>query len=250
MAHTERRDFAMVHGGMKCVKYLLFGFNLLFSLIGLGLIITGAAVQTKFSAISHIIGDSELSLAYVLIGIGLIIFIVAFFGCCGAIKENYCMLITFTLFIALVFILEVGTIVAGIVLKGKISKTVSKGLETSMSKYEKSTTVQSAWNFIQRQFSCCGAKNYTEWFQHFKKDLVPNSCCKKSQAPENCGQIENNNTTMINTVSCLSSLEKTIQGNLINMIIAGVVVVACQIIGIILGCYLAKNIRKQYEIIQ
>ena len=58
MAYKERKQFAMVHGGMKCIKYLLFGFNLLFFLIGLGLIITGAAVQTKFSDISRIIGNA------------------------------------------------------------------------------------------------------------------------------------------------------------------------------------------------
>jgi len=251
MAHRERKQFTHVHGGMKCIKYLLFGFNLLFFLIGLGLIITGAAVQSKFSDITHIIGDSELSLAYVVIGIGGIIFIVTFFGCCGAIKENYCMLITFAVFILFVFLLEIGTVAAGFVLKGAISKTVTKGLESSMSEYEKKTTVHSAWNFIQEQFSCCGASNATEWFKYLeKKNRVPQSCCKHRPPTTHCNEIENNDWSEIHTKPCLTSLSDTIEENLVNLIIAGAVVAVCQVIGIMLGCYLAKNIRKQYEIIQ
>lgn len=251
MAYKERKDFAKVHGGMKCIKYLLFGFNLLFFLIGLALIILGAALQTKFSGISHIIGDSELSLAYVLIGIGAIIFIVAFFGCCGAIKENYCMLNTFAVFILFVFILEIGTAVAGIVLKEAIGGRVAQGLETSMAEYEKKNSVQSAWNFIQTQFSCCGAKNASEWFGYLhKKNVVPSSCCKDRPPRVHCGEIENGDWTHINTTPCLSSLENSMKENILNLIIAGVVVAVCQAIGIMLGCYLAKNIRKQYEIIQ
>lgn len=30
----------------------------------------------------------------VLIIVGIIVFIVAFFGCCGAVKENHCMIVT------------------------------------------------------------------------------------------------------------------------------------------------------------
>jgi len=252
MAYKERKQFAMVHGGMKCIKYLLFGFNLLFFLIGLGLIITGAAVQTKFSDISRIIGDSEISLAYVLMGIGGIIFIVAFFGCCGAIKENYCMLITFAVCIVFVFVMEIGTVVAGIVLKGAIAHRVTDGLENSMVKYEKEVPIKSAWDFIQAQFACCGASNATEWYQYIgQKNRVPASCCKHEySAKVHCNEIENNDWTMINLTPCLTSLQRAVEGNLINLIIAGGVVAVCQVIGIMLGCYLAKNIRKQYEIIQ
>jgi len=248
MAYKERKQFAMVHGGMKCIKYLLFGFNLLFFLIGLGLIITGAAVQAKFSDISHIIGDSELSLAYVLIGIGGIIFIVAFFGCCGAIKENYCMLNTFAVCILFVFLLEIGAVVAGFVLKDAISKTVTNGMESSMAEYAKNTNMKKAWDFVQEQFSCCGASNATEWFKQNKGKEVPQSCCK--QPTPDCGKIKDNDWSGIHDEPCLTALQDTVEENLINLIIAGVVVAVCQSIGIMLGCYLAKNIRKQYEIIQ
>merc|ERR1711874_223703 len=80
---------------IKCVKYTLFLFNLLFSLSGLFLIVTGGVVQGAYSQYLDFLGDSFFSTPVFLIIVGCIIFFVAFFGCCGAIKENHCMTLTF-----------------------------------------------------------------------------------------------------------------------------------------------------------
>ena len=90
-------------------------------------------------------------------------------------QENYCMLNTFAACIFLVFVLEIGTVAAGFVLKlvesfsadkilyfsfsdpwaryilcfrDAISETVTDGMETSIAKYEEKP-IQSAWDFIQ-----------------------------------------------------------------------------------------------------
>ena len=57
-----------------------------FQILGLALIIVGALAQ------SFVVGHFREAIFVIIIG-G-VIFIVAFFGCCGAIKENRCMLIT------------------------------------------------------------------------------------------------------------------------------------------------------------
>ena len=43
-----------------------------------------------------------------LVVVGCIIFFVTFFGCCGAVKENHCMTVTFSVLLALIFLLELG----------------------------------------------------------------------------------------------------------------------------------------------
>ena len=63
-------------------------------LAGLGLIIAGAIVQTKFDTYFEFVGSSFSAAAILLIVVGSIIFIIGFFGCCGAYKENYCMTMT------------------------------------------------------------------------------------------------------------------------------------------------------------
>lgn len=55
---------------------------------------------------SFILGDELWSAPAILMAIGAIVFIIAFLGCCGAIKENSCMVLTVSFFNMLHFITE------------------------------------------------------------------------------------------------------------------------------------------------
>jgi hypothetical protein len=87
-------------GNMGCsttvVKYLVFFFNLVFAIAGAGLLALGILLKLKNDDIQNFIPDKyHLGLPPILlIAIGSVIFVTAFFGCCGAIKESTCMLTT------------------------------------------------------------------------------------------------------------------------------------------------------------
>ena len=55
-----------------------------------------------------------------LIVVGCIIFFVTFFGCCGAIKENHCMTVTFSVLLGLIFLLELGAGIAAYMLRSDV----------------------------------------------------------------------------------------------------------------------------------
>lgn len=60
----------------------------------MGLIAIGVAVQVVLKqAITHETSAGSL-LPVVMIAVGAFLFLVAFVGCCGACKENYCLMIT------------------------------------------------------------------------------------------------------------------------------------------------------------
>lgn len=61
-------------------------------LSGVGIIAAGAVVLGQFGGLQHFLEDRILAPPIVLIVAGSIVFLVAFLGCCGAIKENYLML--------------------------------------------------------------------------------------------------------------------------------------------------------------
>jgi len=102
----------MAHGGMKLVKFLLFVFNFLFwvnftlfliffakifknfQLTGLGLIVFGVVIKIQNWTYLNVLGNSFLAAFLVFILIGCLIAVLGFFGCCGAIRENYCMTMT------------------------------------------------------------------------------------------------------------------------------------------------------------
>uniref|UniRef100_A0A7N5P9V5 Tetraspanin n=1 Tax=Ailuropoda melanoleuca TaxID=9646 RepID=A0A7N5P9V5_AILME len=83
-----------VSGGMKCVKFLVFIFNFLFWIAGIALIGLGIYVQVQMNKSVVISNASSSGVPIVLLIVGAVIFVVSFFGCCGAWKENYCMVTT------------------------------------------------------------------------------------------------------------------------------------------------------------
>lgn len=61
---------------------------------GLALIVVGILVQIGLHNTYQIKDASASGVPIVIIGVGVVIFFIAFFGCCGAWKENYCMITT------------------------------------------------------------------------------------------------------------------------------------------------------------
>jgi CD63 antigen len=66
----------------------------LFQITGIAILTVGAIIQSEYSQYEDLLNENYFSTPGLLIAIGVIIFIVAFFGCCGSIKENYCMMLT------------------------------------------------------------------------------------------------------------------------------------------------------------
>uniref|UniRef100_A0A674CAE8 Tetraspanin-8-like n=1 Tax=Salmo trutta TaxID=8032 RepID=A0A674CAE8_SALTR len=75
-----------------------------------GYIILGVSIYLKVSRNGNVIMDEEVPFD-LLIAAGVIIMVLGFLGCCGAIKENRCMLILFFIGLLLIFIL---LLIAGI----------------------------------------------------------------------------------------------------------------------------------------
>jgi len=93
---------------------------------------------------------------YFILAAGALLVVIGFFGCCGAMKENRCMLGTFFAFVLVIFIVEVvGTIIAFVNLD-KTEKVIVDSIESYGTKDEKGKTITEAWNLVQKQFKCCG----------------------------------------------------------------------------------------------
>lgn len=74
-------------------KLLLFLYFLL-QIAAIALIAVGAYVQIKLTDYYEFFGNQYTGPGILLIVVGVFIFLIAFFGCMGAIKENYCLTMT------------------------------------------------------------------------------------------------------------------------------------------------------------
>uniref|UniRef100_A0A3B4XMG9 Tetraspanin n=1 Tax=Seriola lalandi dorsalis TaxID=1841481 RepID=A0A3B4XMG9_SERLL len=102
----------------KCIKYLLFFFNLLFWVSGC--IILGVSIYLKVSKDGNQITNESLPGIDLMIAIGVIIMVLGFLGCCGAIRENRCMLLLFFITLLLIFILLLAAGILGAVGEKKL----------------------------------------------------------------------------------------------------------------------------------
>lgn len=76
------------------LKTPFFKYFLFFQLLGLAMIGIGVAFQLNWTVVKDEI-KSHLTVApWVFIIIGAVMFVIAFFGCCGAIRESHCMVVT------------------------------------------------------------------------------------------------------------------------------------------------------------
>ncbi|KAL4217389.1 cd63 antigen [Mactra antiquata] len=222
----------MVEGGMKCVKYLIFGFNLIFVLVAIALIAVGAYVQIALKDYFDLISGSVNSAAALLIAVGVIIFFIAFFGCCGAYKENRVCVLTFAGLLIFIFILEIAGGIAGFVLKGKVEETVEGYMKDNIKNNA------SVWDDVQKKFECCGIHNASDWEPRLNP---PDSCCAKPTA--GCGY----NTAYKD--GCLDKFSDWVEEHIYIVGAVGIAFAFIQIIGIIFACCLARAIQKEYEVV-
>jgi hypothetical protein len=89
---------------------------------------------------------------WVLVGIGVFLFLVGFLGCCGAWCENRCLLGMFFTIVLICFIIELGGGIAAFVLKDKVKSKIKEGLNESL----KTADGKKGFGEMQEALKCCG----------------------------------------------------------------------------------------------
>ncbi|KAM4839000.1 CD63 antigen [Urocitellus parryii] len=235
-----------MEGGMKCVKFLLYVLLLAFCAFAVGLIVVGVKVQLVLNqTITHGATPGTL-LPVVIIVVGAFLFLVAFVGCCGACKENYCLMMTFAIFLTLIMLVEVAVAIAGYVFKDKVKTEFNKNFQQQMQNYPKNNGTASLLDKMQEEFNCCGAANYTDWenIPGMGKDRVPDSCCINVTA--RCGT--DFDLRAINTQGCVEKIGMWLRENVLLVAAAALGIAFVEVLGIVFACCLVKSIRSGYEV--
>jgi len=172
-------------------KKLVIAFNIIFLICGLALLGAGIYFQLTLEGFSAILGNENINPGTLLIIIGGIMVIVAFFGCCGAYCENPCMLKTFGALVALLLLIEVILVVV-VYFKQPAIKEHMRGTikEYNTNNATENVRIKQMWDTVQQNYECCGVvhpRDWTESNQIFNlTKSVPDSCCKEEI--KGCGE--------------------------------------------------------------
>ncbi|RZF37800.1 hypothetical protein LSTR_LSTR007162 [Laodelphax striatellus] len=100
---------------------------------------------------SHFLESKVLAPPIVMIVAGCIVFLIAFLGCCGAIKESYSMLIAFAVLLLVIFIVEMAVGIAAGMAKDEFSNAMRSSLKKSLNNYTINDQDRKAWDTVQRK---------------------------------------------------------------------------------------------------
>ncbi|CAL1606459.1 unnamed protein product [Knipowitschia caucasica] len=237
-----------VEGGLKCIKYLVFLFNFIFWLCGVALIVVGVLVQVSLHS-SLMIKDASASGAPILlIALGVIVFLVAFFGCCGAWKENFCMMTMFATLMALIIMAEFAAAIAGYVFRGKVTNVVQDSLADMISNYNSSSPeFRDTVDKLQHDLKCCGVNSSADWRSFSAEgNTVPDSCCITET--EGCGRGTLSDSSKVYQTGCHEKVEDLLKANIQWIIVAALIIALLQILGVVFACLLMRGIRRGYEV--
>ncbi|XP_044734230.1 CD63 antigen-like [Chrysoperla carnea] len=236
----------MVSGTMACVKYLLFCFNLLFVISGIAILSVGAIIEAAYSKYGDFVDASLSKPALILIIVGVIVLVVAFCGCCGAVRENQCMIRTFAVFLIVIFALELAAGIAGYLRKNDVESMLERKFNETMADYENNTEIQESWNVLQHDFACCGISGPEDWNKVFpNKTELPFTCCR--DMPRNSSEKCTINYPTIVKDGCFEHLKSLVITNAYTLGGVGIGIALLQLIGVVCACSLAHSISREYE---
>lgn len=193
-----------------------------------------------------------LNISYLLIAVGGVLLVIGFLGCCGAIRESRCMLLTFFSIVLIIFLVEVAGAVVLLVFQGladELFKSLGDEVRKSIKKeYGKNEAMTSLWNATMEEFKCCGYMNYTDFdnspyvTDHGGK--YPTTCCN-STITEDEGTCSKDAAERSMVDGCLDKLMDLIVDNAVIIAAVALGIAALEIAAMVVSMVLYKDIGNK-----
>lgn len=185
--------------GYTCVRHTLCCYNLLFWILGCGMTGVGIWLHLAYGGYSTVLPTHRvLSADGLCLTAGVVTFVLAFLGCCGAWFQSKCLLCTYFVLLIVIFLLEFTAGTLGFVYRKDIGRSLMHEMTTGIKqKYtpDDANGLAEVWDHIHSKFQCCGVQSYRDWHRIAawpKKDWVPHSCCLDEFSNNaSCGQAGN-----------------------------------------------------------
>jgi len=180
-----------------------------------------------------------LNAANILIAAGVIVALIGFLGCCGALKKNKCMLLSFAICIVLIFILQLAGGIYAYTKSDALQKDLAMGLDQMWKQYGNTNTTADkefteAVDWFQENVKCCGVNGPGDWSKATYVNSPPGSCCKtKGCKPD---------SKSVYQQGCLDKGKEYVKSQIFKVggVLIGIGVI--QLLGIIFSCCLSRAI--------
>lgn len=242
--------------GPKIVRYLFFAFNLLIWILGIVVLAVGIWSHAQGGTWKQIIDMGSMAqAANLLIAAGVIVAILGFLGCCGAIKKVRPLLIAYALLVFLIFVLEIAAGAYAYNKRAAVEKKIASGVKKAIDEnYGKpalaSVAITKLVDKFQQKIKCCGINGPNDyhdsyWFRHNNTAhaQVPMSCCRKQT--KGCNLKVNLNSTVLYNKGCMEQGKAYAEKNVMLLVNVGVAIAIVELLGIVFAVCLWFAFRKE-----
>ncbi|EDW51570.1 23 kDa integral membrane protein-like [Drosophila sechellia] len=218
--------------GTSMVKYILFIFNTIVSIIGILSIVYGVLILKSIGPIEvngQVGFPPQALMPIILISLGSIVVFISFLGCCGAIRESVCMTMSYAVFLLILLILQLTLVILLFTNKEKFENAMGNVIENAW--MADTTHKDGVFDTIQKSLHCCGSSSALDYVA--KGELLPSSCCSGS-----CLNPANYYP------GCRGKFIKLMTAGSENAKYVGIGLIGVELIGFIFACCLANNVRN------
>ncbi|EZA58824.1 CD63 antigen [Ooceraea biroi] len=205
-------------------------------LTGVMIISVGTTIYAVYENFSHFLDPSYFSPATLLIVVGILVFVIAFMGCCGALRESTCMVLVFAILLSFVLVMELAAAVAAYALQDGIKSLLAEKINLTMHQYEKNDEATFAIDFMQSRFNRTDAD-------------IPESCCEFILNPKMFTEVPeislSDRCQAKYEEGCISRLSIIIHRSALYIGTGAVAIALIQLTGIMFACMLGRAIRRQ-----
>nr|XP_043891041.1 tetraspanin-8-like [Solea senegalensis] len=222
----------------KFIKYSLFTFNFLFFLGGIvifGLVLHARANKERFQ-----ITDNHLPAIDLLVFVGAAMVILSFLGCCGAIRENRCLLALFFLGLLSVLLMMLAVGVMGVISRTAAAQEKMRLHVTQLLPLGKLPAGdQVAFQQIERNGFCCGLfRGHLDWGE---SEQVPRSC-NCTDTSRDCTAVDGREVYATPCMVFLMTWMDRVSGSLMGIAFGfGAVMILGMIFSSVLCCQVVAN---------
>ncbi|EDW01548.1 23 kDa integral membrane protein [Drosophila grimshawi] len=162
------------------VKYLLYLLNVVFVAGGILLLVVGSIMLSDigtFDSFSDTVNGRTIPICIIVLGC--IIFVVAFIGCSGTIRENAGCTTVYAVCMFILFALQLALSIWIFVEYDNFVEKMGNLVDTAFK--ENDSDGRFPMDTLQQSLECCGVKDFTDY-----GDKVPLSCCGYLKQGETC----------------------------------------------------------------
>jgi len=174
-------------------RLVVYLSNIIIAVCAVVLLCLGLWTMNDKSFLDELLRNNlYMNTAYIIVISSCILILLSIFGCFAAFKEVKCLLLTYVVFMLLLFVILLVSGVLAYIFREQVGNTIQAEMIADVRNYDPDNpenTVTKAWDETQKQLSCCGIMTEQvslawEMWRYNKElnpssefEVVPSSCC-------------------------------------------------------------------------